>query len=1138
MPAAPLPIDELGRLRALIDLDVLDTSVEEEFEALVNVAALVCKVPIGLVSLIDEQRQWFKANRGLLGVTETPREMAFCAHTILQDELLEVNDALQDPRFIDNTLVTADPNIRFYAGVPLRLSSGYKVGTLCVIDNQPRELDTTQRMILKQLAGVAVKLLEAHSTLKKERHTFEDLFDLSTLLVNNEARFRSLSDASPLGIFSSNAKGSCTYTNLCWQQLYDLSFEQSLGQGWQAGLHPQDKHKVLDQWLTHAGSKIEFDSQFRTRHKDGTVRFVHARVKPVLSEGSQVLGFVGTVEDVTFRVKQTEATRKSQALLGETRRMAVVGVGAWEMDLIDNKIHWSDETCRIHGVPCGYQPKLDEAINYYAPEARPVIQAAIEHSINTGESWDLELPFIQADGTPIWVHAVGTVDFSDSKPIRLVGVFQNITARVNQRNLVEDTNTRMALATDSGGIGIWELNLESGVLLWDEWMFRLYGLINEEQEKTYDLWLKCLHPEDKQTTEQAVDDAIASQTILDTEFRIIWSDGSVHNLRATARIIYDALNNPQKMIGVSWDVTTQRTLTNELAKQHQLMQVTLESIGDAVITTDAKGNTQWLNPVAERMTGWSTEEAFGRPLEQVFYVISEDTRTLTENPVASCLEQGNIVSLANGMLLISRSGDEFGIEDSAAPIRNAQGDLLGAVLVFHDVTEQRRLTSEMSYQANHDPLTGLLNRAAFETRLQSLLDKTHEDKSQHALMYIDLDQFKIVNDTCGHTTGDKLLKQVAKILRETLRSRDTLARLGGDEFGVILEHCSVEKAQQVGIKICDTMEVYRFSHDSGPLRIGSSIGLVAIDHHWSDTAAIMQAADTSCYAAKDAGRNRVHTWVESDQVMRSRHDQMQWATQIERALDDDHFTLYVQLLDNLSGHETGAHAEVLLRMIDSDGNIILPSVFIPAAERFHLASRIDRWVLVNAIDWLMARGPGDTEIDLLCINLSGQSVGDRAFHYYACEMLSLAGHLLCEKICIEITETAAITNLADASLFIDQLSHLGVKVALDDFGAGASSFGYLKHLSVNLLKIDGQFITGLLDDPLDDVAVRCFIDVARVRGLKTIAEWVDKPEILARVRALGIDYAQGFLLHKPMPIELVLPSSQPTKPAKLKLEKC
>jgi EAL domain-containing protein (putative c-di-GMP-specific phosphodiesterase class I) len=198
---------------------------------------------------------------------------------------------------------------------------------------------------------------------------------------------------------------------------------------------------------------------------------------------------------------------------------------------------------------------------------------------------------------------------------------------------------------------------------------------------------------------------------------------------------------------------------------------------------------------------------------------------------------------------------------------------------------------------------------------------------------------------------------------------------------------------------------------------------------------------------------------------------------------------------------------------------------MPAAERFHLASRIDRWVLANAINWLMARGSGDTEIDLLCINLSGQSVGDRSFHYYACEMLSLAGHLLCEKICIEITETAAITNLADASLFIDQLSHLGVKIALDDFGAGASSFGYLKHLSVNLLKIDGQFITGLLDDPLDDVAVRCFIDVARVRSLKTIAEWVDKPEILARVRALGIDYAQGFLLHKPMPIELVLPSS-------------
>lgn len=1125
MPTIPLPIDELRRLKALVDLDILDTSVEVEFEALVNAAAFVCGVPIALVSLIDEHRQWFKANLGLPGVTETPREIAFCAHTILQDELFEINDTLQDPRFIDNKLVTADPNIRFYAGVPLCLSSGYKIGTLCVIDTQPRHLDTTQRMILTQLAGVAVTLLETRETLKKERHTIEDLLDLSTLLVNNEARFRTLSDASPLGIFSSDVKGNYTYTNPRWQQIYDLSFEQSLGRGWQARLHPQDKHKVFNQWLTHAGTKVEFDSQFRTQHKDGSIRFVHTRLKPILSEGSEVLGFVGTVEDVTSRVRQVESTRKSQALLSETRRMAGVGVGAWEMDLIDNKIHWSDETCRIHGVPGGYQPELDEAINYYTPEARPAVQAAIEHSIKTGESWDLELPFIQANGTPIWVRAVGTVDFYDSKPVRLVGTFQNITERVNQRNLIEDTNTRMSLATESGGIGIWEYNLESGVLLWDAWMFKLYGLTHEEQEQTYDLWLKYLHPEDKQATEQAVDDAIASQTILDTEFRIIWSDGSVHNLRATGRVVYDALDNPQKMIGVNWDVSAQRTLTNELAKQHQLMQVTLESIGDAVITTDAKGNTQWLNPVAEHMTGWSTEEAFGRPLAQVFHIINEETRMPTENPVVSCLEQGKIVSLAKHTLLISCAGDEFGIEESAAPILTAQGDLLGAVLVFHDVTEQRRLTCEMSYQASHDPLTGLLNRAAFETRLRGLLDKTHEDNSQHALMYIDLDEFKIVNDTCGHTTGDELLKQVTKILRKTLRSRDTLARLGGDEFGVILEHCSVEKAQQVGKQICDTMEVYRFLHDSGPLRIGSSIGLVAIDNYWSDTAAIMQAADTSCYAAKDAGRNRVHTWFETDQVMRSRHDQMQWATRIERALDDNHFALYVQLLEDLSGNETGTHAEVLLRMIDSDGSITLPGVFMPAAERFHLASRIDRWVLGHAIDWLMARGPDDTEIDLLCINLSGQSVGDRSFHYYACEILSLASHTLCEKICIEITETAAITNLADASLFIDQLSHLGVKVALDDFGAGASSFGYLKHLSVNMLKIDGQFITGLLDDPLDDVAVRCFIDVARVRGLKTIAEWVDKPEILTRVQALGIDYAQGFLLHKPMHIELALPSS-------------
>ena len=469
--------------------------------------------------------------------------------------------------------------------------------------------------------------------------------------------------------------------------------------------------------------------------------------------------------------------------------------------------------------------------------------------------------------------------------------------------------------------------------------------------------------------------------------------------------------------------------------------------------------------------------------------------------------------------LISRYGHEYGIEDSAAPICNEQNELLGVVLVFHDVTEQRRLSGEISYQATHDALTGLVNRTEFEVRLRHILYNAHEVQSQHALMYIDLDQFKVVNDTCGHSVGDQLLQQISQLLRETVRASDILARLGGDEFGVLLEHCSTEQAQRVAQQICNKMEDFRFHYNIHRFRIGTSIGLVPIDSRWQTTTELMQAADTSCYAAKDAGRNRVHTWFDTDQTMRARHGEMQWTTRIERALDENHFQLHAQRIVDLSDTSNGIHAEVLLRMLDTDGTIIPPGAFLPAAERFHLASRIDRWVLRNTIKWLSARSENDPTIDMLCINLSGQSIGDRIFHREAIEMLSEAGSTICEKICLEITETAAVTNLADASLFIEQVNRLGVRIALDDFGAGASSFGYLKNLAVDILKIDGQFIKDLVDDPLDDVAVRCFIDVARVVGLKTVAEFVDKPAVLSRVRALGIDYAQGFLVHKPEPID-------------------
>lgn len=561
-----------------------------------------------------------------------------------------------------------------------------------------------------------------------------------------------------------------------------------------------------------------------------------------------------------------------------------------------------------------------------------------------------------------------------------------------------------------------------------------------------------------------------------------------------------------------------RDVAAELAAQHEMLRVTLQSIGDGVITTDERGRIRWLNPVAERMTGWAVYEAEGQPMARVFHILDETTRQASESPVAVCLREGRIVGLAHHTLLVSRDGVEYGIEDSVAPIRSADGDILGAVLVFHDVTEQRRLSGEMSYRATHDALTGLVNRSEFEARLRRVLESSQAEGSAHALIYVDLDQFKLVNDACGHSIGDQVLQQASKLLADSVRANDTLARLGGDEFAIILEHCAMEPAQRLAQQICDRMDDFRFVHDARRFRIGASIGLVPVNAGWPNTAAIMQAADSACYAAKESGRNRVHVWVETDRVLHDRRGEMQWATRLEQALDEGtRFTLHAQRIVPLAPGEAGVHAEVLLRMIDDAGPLILPGAFLPAAERFNLASRIDRWVLRHAVEWLQ-REAQRLDLATLCVNLSGQSIGDRVFHRDAIEIIRGGGPGVGSRLCLEITETAAVTNLTDAADFIERVRDLGVRVALDDFGAGASSFGYLKSLPVDYLKIDGQFIQGMIDDPLDEAAVRCFIDVAKVVGVRTVAEFVDRPQILERLRAIGVDYAQGYLVHRPGPI--------------------
>ena len=395
---------------------------------------------------------------------------------------------------------------------------------------------------------------------------------------------------------------------------------------------------------------------------------------------------------LTDEKKKGEALRRSEHFLDRTNRIA--GVGGWEVDLVDNTVIWSAETCRIHGVPIDYSPTLEGGLAFYTEDCRPVITSAVKRACSGGGGFDLELSITRTDGELIWVRAVGGVEFSNGVAARLTGAFQDISAWVAQRTALKQANERAVLATDSGEIGIWDWDLIKGVVHCDRWMHRLHGIEWVEGPADELRWREQLHPEDRDAVVQALYCAVDGTCPYDTEFRVLWPDGSIHNIRATGKVERDAEGRAVRLVGANWDVTKSRQLTAELAQQHELLRVTLQSIGDGVITTDAQSNVLWLNPVAERMTGWTVPEAVGAPIADVFSIVNADTRVPVENPVATCLMDKQTVRLAPNTILVGRDGIEFGIEDSAAPIMGEAGELLGAVLVFHDATEQRRLLTE------------------------------------------------------------------------------------------------------------------------------------------------------------------------------------------------------------------------------------------------------------------------------------------------------------------------------------------------------------------------------------------------------------------------------------------------------------
>lgn len=569
------------------------------------------------------------------------------------------------------------------------------------------------------------------------------------------------------------------------------------------------------------------------------------------------------------------------------------------------------------------------------------------------------------------------------------------------------------------------------------------------------------------------------------------------------------------------EVEERRRTEADLYLEKELAQVTLEAIGDGVITTDTNGWIEYLNPVAEQLTSWTVAEARGRALSEVFKLIEETTRQPVADPVNRCLNEERSVRLSGHTLLARRDENrEVSVEVTAGPLRDSQRRVMGTVLVFHDVTEMRGMARRMSYQASHDALTGLVNRQEFEIRLTQALESAHNEDRQHAMCYLDLDHFKVVNDTCGHIAGDALLRQLATELQPGVRESDTLARLGGDEFAVLLEGCPLGQARKIADGLRSIVQNFQFAWQDHVFEVGVSIGVVPVTADSGSISEVMGMADSACYAAKDRGRDRVYVNAPDDKVLAKRQGEMQWVARIARAIEEDRIDLYGQQAMALSEvaqeHE---YSEILIRMHDENGKVVPTTAFLPAAKRYSLMPIIDRWVIRKVCAFLRELGgTAGQNLGILAINLSGQSLSDERFLDFVVEQFNQS-QITPNKFCFEITETAAIANLTRAMRFISVLKDMGCLFALDDFGSGLSSFAYLKNLQVDFLKIDGSFIRDTVSDPVDYAMVKIIHQIGDVMGIRTIAESVEQRDVLEKLKELGVDYAQGFEIAKPVPLE-------------------
>jgi diguanylate cyclase (GGDEF)-like protein/PAS domain S-box-containing protein len=840
--------------------------------------------------------------------------------------------------------------------------------------------------------------------------------------------------------------------------------------------------------------------------RSGEERWIEYSASRVLIDGEPAV--LATAYDVTERKRTELSMRQNEGRLRLAQR--AVGVVTWDWNLLTDELEVSDQSAdRLLFPETGGKVTSAHYFDQWIhPDDRAPMRAAIKNTLRHGRELEVEHRVVQADKGERWVSVRGhAVRDETGWVVRMLGVSIDVTEHKQVEMALRTSEARLRLMVEQMPAVLWTADASLRVTSSVGAGLKRLGLDTKE--------VVGMPLEEFLDNDDPLYEPVAFQRRAleghSASFELPWKE---RLYQAHVEPLRGPLGDIVGCIGIALDVTARHRAEDALFQEKVRADATLASIGDGVIRLDAQGHVDYLNPVAERLSGFTTAEAVGRPIGEIYTIVDEATRKPLLSPVERCLRENRTIMLPGERLLVTRDGREYAVRDSAAPVRGRSGEVMGVVLAFKDITGVRDMEREMSYLASHDRLTGLLNRAEFERRMAQALSVDGAE-ALAGVLHLDIDPFVVVNDTCGYLAGDEMLKRVAELLRGCVVDNRSLARLGADEFGLLLLGDADAEIRHPAETIREAFRDFTFSWLDKTFDVGVSIGLVR-SRQDDRVSRLMLAADSACQLAKKKGRNVLYEYQPGDSGVARRRGQMHWLHRINRALEEDNFELYCQPIRPRGGFVDGEMmAEVLVRMVDEKGQLVPPERFIPVAERYRLISSIDRWVFSRSLRALAAGTYlGDQQVTSLAINLSGESLNDDEFLDFVGAELTRS-KVDPARVLFEITETAAIANLQGALRFISDLKERGSRFVLDDFGSGLSSFAYLKNLPVDILKIAIEFVRDSASASVERTIVRSINQIGHDLGLQTIAEGVESPEVLQVCDDLGLDYSQGYWICPP-----------------------